>query len=155
MTTRTYAVECHADNAARFRDWIANRGGIAVWPSINLSTPGASCSTPALTTTGEPTTRPGWSYASKPSRIVTDPADVGVYTEALFKAIRVSLRKTGLSLKLTDTSQRRVNALMAACEAKHGTASYQRGVIPEAPASIGVFYVTSLTPLSGAMEPLQ
>ncbi len=147
--TRTYAVECHADNAARFRDWIANRGGIAVWPSINLSTPGASCSTPALTTAGEPTTRPGWSYASKPSRVVTDPADVGVYTEALFKAVRVSLRRAGgMSLKLTDASQRKVDALLAACEAKHGTASIQRDVLPDAPASIGVFYVTSLEPLT-------
>ena len=149
-TTRTYLVECHAENAARFRDWIANRGGIAVWPSIDLSNPGGSCSTPALTATGKPTTRPGWSYASKPSHVVTDLADVGVYTEALFKAVRVSLRRSGngLSLKLTDASQRKVDALLDACEAKHGTASIKRDVLPDAPASIGVFYVTSLEPLS-------
>jgi hypothetical protein len=138
-TTRTYLVECHADNAARFADWLANRGGIAIWPSLDLRNAGATCSTPA-----DVTTKPGWQYANEPSVIVTNPADVGVYTEALFKAIRVSLQRNG---KLTNTSQRRVDALMAACEAKHGTASYQRGVIPEAPASIGVFYVTSLEPL--------
>jgi hypothetical protein len=145
MTTKTYAVECHADNAARFRDWIANRGGIAVWPSIDLRNAGGSCSTPA-----DVTTSPGWSYASAPNLIVTDPADVGVYTEALFKAVRVSLRRSGngLSLKLTDASQRKVDALMAACETKHGTASIKRDVLPDAPASIGVFYVTSLEPLS-------
>lgn len=150
MTTRTFLVECHADNAARFRDWLANRGGIAVWPSINLSTPGASASTPALTTTGEPTTRPGWSYASKPSHIITNPADVGVYTEALFKAVKVGLRRSsnGMSLKLTDASQRKVDALLAACEEQHGTASYRRDVLPDTPASIGVFYITSLEPLS-------
>lgn len=148
----TYKVECHRDNAARFTDWLANRGGIAVWPSLDLRNAGASCSTPALTLTGEPTTRPGWSYASTPSVIVTDPADVGVYDETLFKAIRVSLRRgtNGLSLKLTDTSQRRVDALMKACREKHGTASIQRDVIPGAPASIGVFYVTSLEPLCNA-----
>ena len=150
MSERTYKVECHRDNAARFADWIANRGGIAVWPSLDLRNAGGSCSTPARALTGDPTTRPGWSYASTPSVIVTDPADVGVYDEALFKAIRVSLRRgaNGMSLKLTDTSQRRVDALMAACEAKHGTASYRRGVLPDAPASIGVFYVTNLEPLS-------
>lgn len=150
MTTRTYLVECHIDNAPRFRDWLANRGGIAIWPSIDLRNAGASCSTPARTLAGEPTTKPGWQYANEPSIIVTDPAHVGVYQEALFKAIRVSLRRgrNGFDLKLTDTSQRRVDELIAQCEAKHGTASIQRGVIPEAPASIGVFYVTSLTPLS-------
>jgi hypothetical protein len=136
---KTYLVECHADNAARFADWLANRSGIAIWPSLDLRNAGASCSTP-----GDVTTTPGWQYANEPSVIVTNPADVGVYTEALFKAIRVSLQRNG---KLTNTSQRRVDALMAACEETHGTASYQRGVIPEAPASIGVFYVTSLEPL--------
>lgn len=146
---RTYLVQCHADNAERFRDWIANRGGIAVWPSLDLRNAGGSCSTPARTLTGEPTTRPGWSYASTPSIVVTDPADVGIYQEALFKAIRVSLRRgrNGFDLKLTDTSQRRVDALLRDCEAKHGTASIKRGVLPDAPASIGVFYVTSLEPL--------
>ena len=147
---KTFLVECHAENAAQFRDWLANRGGIAVWPSLDLRNAGASCSTPALTRTGEPTTRPGWSYASKPSRVVTDPSQVGVYTEALFKAVRVSLRRgrNGFDLKLTDASQRKVDALLAACEEQHGTASIRRDVLPDAPASIGVFYVTSLEPLT-------
>lgn len=58
-----------------------------------------------------------------------------------------------MSLKLTDASQRKVDALLTTCEAKHGTASIKLDVLPDAPASIGVFYVTSLIPLT-SLEPL-
>ena len=38
---------CAPENAPKFLDWIKNRGGVAVWKSINLSNPDASWSTPA------------------------------------------------------------------------------------------------------------
>ena len=144
MTTKTYLVECHADNAPRFKDWLTSRGGIAVWQSLDLRHAGATCSTPALTPEGEPTGKPGWQWANKPARIVTKAHDVGVYREALFKAVRVSLGRSG---KLTDASQRKIDRLLAQCREKHKTASYQLGTLTDAPASIGVFYVTSLEPL--------
>ena len=105
--------------------------------------------TPALTTDGQPTTKPGWSYSSTPE-IITDPADVGIYEEALFKAVVVTLRRSsnGLSLKITDASQRKVDRLVAACEEKHGSAHIRKGVLPDAVASIGVYYTVNTVPLS-------
>ena len=29
-----FQIECSAQDAPRFRDWVANRGGVAVWKSI-------------------------------------------------------------------------------------------------------------------------
>ena len=66
-----YEHECSLENARLFADWIANRGGVAVWRSVNLSNPGASWSTPALTVEGEPTPKPTWQAANTPEKIVT------------------------------------------------------------------------------------
>jgi hypothetical protein len=131
------------------RDWIATRGGIAKWQSADLSRPGDSCLTPALAADGTPTTKPSWHYSNAPAVIVTDPAQVGIYAEELYKAVPVALRRSsnGLSLKITDASQRKVDRLLAACRDKHGSAHYRKGVLPDVTASIGVFYTTTLEPL--------
>ena len=59
---RKFAAECSAENAAQVAGWFANRGGVRVWKSVDLRDAGATCMTQALTTTGEPTTKPGWKY---------------------------------------------------------------------------------------------
>jgi hypothetical protein len=59
--------EVSPENAAKFRDWIARRGGVAVWHSINLSNIGASWSTPALREDGTPTPKPTWEADDKPA----------------------------------------------------------------------------------------
>jgi hypothetical protein len=43
------------ENAPRFSEWLKSRGGVAIWRSVDLSDPGASVSTPALTPEGTPT----------------------------------------------------------------------------------------------------
>ena len=81
---------------------------------------------------------------------ITDPAQILVYQEALFKAVPVALRRSsnGLSFKLTDASQRKVDRLMEQCRDKHGSAHYRKGVLPDKTASIGVFYTTHTEPLT-------
>jgi hypothetical protein len=64
-----------AENAQKMAGWIRERGGIAVWPSINFSNLGVTWSTPARNFDGTPTTKPIWQSAAKPERI-TDPADL-------------------------------------------------------------------------------
>ena len=145
-----FQIECSAQDAPRFRDWVANRGGVAVWKSINLSNPGASWSTPALDADGKPLGKPTWQAANEPT-IVTDPAQIGVYKEVLFKAFRVGLRMAGLSLKLTDAAQARVDRELTKCRDKHGNAHYRKGVMPGEP-GIGVFYTSFVVPLTELKE---
>ena len=145
-----YAIECTPENAPKFREWINTRGGIARWQSVNLSNPGASWSTPALTTGGAPYSKPTWEAGNTPSCIVTDAAQVGVFTDALFKAFPVGLRRgsQGFSFKLTDAAQRKLDKVMAQCEEKHGDAFYRKGVLDIDGASMGVYYTVGITPLS-------
>jgi len=95
------------ENADRFRDWLQNRGGLAIWRSVNLSNPGASWTTPAL-----PTPKPTWEADSHPERIVTDPAEVEVVEPREVRRFHVAVRRgsQGFTLKLTDASTRKVRA---------------------------------------------
>lgn len=99
-----------APNAPKFWEWLQNRGGVAVWRSINLSNPGASWSTPALKTDGTPSEKPSWQASNTPERIITDAADVVVDVPKLVKRFHVAVRMgdQGMSLKLTDGASRRV-----------------------------------------------
>lgn len=146
----TYAISCTPEDAPKLREWLANRGGIAVWKSINLSNPGGEWLTPSLDEHGKRTPKPTWQAGNEPSQIVVMADRVGVYTEALFKAFTVSVRMSGngLSLKLTDASQRRLDRAMEACNAKHGSAHFRRGVLDSDRPSMGVYYVTGEVPLS-------
>lgn len=101
--------ECAAENAPKFLDWIKNRGGVAVWRSVNLSNPGQSWSTPALTTEGQPYAKPTWESDSKPEKVVTDPAKVKVFTSREVKRFHVAVRRgDGFSFKCTDGSSRKI-----------------------------------------------
>lgn len=143
-----FAVECTPENAPKFRAWLESRGGIARWQSVNLSNPGASWSTPALTEDGKPYPKPTWESGNTP-HIVTDAAQVGVFTDALFKAFRVGLRRgDGLSYKITDAAQRKLDKVMTQCEEKHGDAFYRKGVLDIDGASMGVYYTVGIVPLS-------
>ena len=100
------------EDAARFKTWLETRGGIAVWPSINLSNPDASWSTPALNEDGTPMTKPTWQAANEPERIITDIADVEVVIDKEVKRFRVGIRtgSQGMMLKVTDGGSRRIRA---------------------------------------------
>jgi len=108
-------LECAPENAAMMLRWIAERGGVAVWESVNLSNPGASWSTPALADDGLPALRPSWEADNKPARIVTDASEIEVVTRLEVKRFRVAVRRgsQGLMLELTDGAARKVEAAIA------------------------------------------
>lgn len=145
-----FDAKCSEDNAPTFAHWITNRGGIAVWSSANLSNPGASWSAPVRDAAGRVNGKPSWQAADNPV-IVTDPAKVGVYREVLFKEIPfpVALRRgaQGMSLKLTEASQRKLDKALEQCKAKHGSAHFHKGGLI-AP-SMFVYYIDGeMVPLS-------
>lgn len=126
-------IEVEQSELPRILDWIANRGGVAVWWNQAF--------TPAFTLTGERTPPPGWQFKPVPLEIITDPAGVTAYTEHLWKAFPVSLRRHGMVMKLTDGAQRKLDREMKLCVEKHGNAHFRKGVLDDKPASIGVYYV--------------
>ena len=103
---------CTVENAPRLADWIQNRGGVAVWRSVNLSNPGASWSTPLLTEDGKPCSKPTWQAGAEPEQVITDPSDIEVTVDREVKRFRVGIRpgSQGLSLKVTDGGSRRIRA---------------------------------------------
>lgn len=133
----------------RILNWLQERGGIAVWESKSLSYPGR-CYTPAnILGSQEPTPSPHWKYGNTPARVITDRTEITVYDEHLFKMFPVSLRRggNGWVTKLTDSSMRKLNKVMAECEEIHGNAHWIRGVMENKPASMGVFWSSETEPL--------
>lgn len=100
------------ENAAKIADWLSERGGIAIWNSINLGNPGASWTTPAFTAEGAPTSKPDWQADSQPARIITNAAEIIVSRDVEVCRFRVGIRRSsnGLSLKVTDGGTRRIRA---------------------------------------------
>ena len=103
-------IENDIQHAVKFDDWIKNRGGIAHWQSIDLSDPGASCSTPARTETGEPYPKPHCKYSNEPSYIVTDPDRVFLTVSKEVRRFRVAVRRgaQGFKIKCTDFASRKI-----------------------------------------------
>lgn len=139
----TFKIEVSKADAPRIAGWLANRGGVAIWQSLDLSDAGARTFTPA------DASRPSWRYADKPVEIVTQASDIGVYQEKLYKAFPVSLRRSsnGMTMKLTDNSQRKLDKHMQDCREKHGDAFWKKEVLPTKLASMGVFYSSSIEAL--------
>ncbi len=104
-------LECDPENSEKFKEWIRDRGGIAQWKSINLSNPGASWSTPALTD-GKPTQKPNWQCENTPSEIITKEEDVVVVVPKEVKRFHVGIRSgyNGLSFKVTDGGSRKIRS---------------------------------------------
>jgi ribosomal protein S6 len=104
-----------AENAEKMAGWIKDRGGIAVWRSINISNLGISWTTPAVNVDGSPSARPSWQADSKPERIITDPTEVLVSVDKEVKRFRVGVRlgSQGMSYKVTDGGSRRIRAAVA------------------------------------------
>lgn len=107
-------LECSIEHAAQYRDWIANRGGLLVWQSINLSNPGASWTTPAITD-GAPTGKPTWQADNTPARHIQSEDEVVVVQPREVKRFRVGVRRgdQGLAFKVTDGGSRRIRREVA------------------------------------------
>lgn len=119
-------IRCSVENAPMFLKWIQERGGILRWRSVNLSNPGASWSSPAVTD-GAPTIRPSWQCDSKPELHVTSTDDVIVEHKKEYCRFGIKLQKpTGFNraLKLTDSSSEKVRSKVSECHEKTGKESW-------------------------------
>ena len=122
---------CSAENARKLAEWIRDRGGVAVWRSVNLSDPSASWSTPAMDMCPNPHTtlrelnncsvcdggrfiphkKPTWQADGEPV-IITDPAEIGVSDDVEVKRFHVAVRTggQGLTIKVSDGGSRRIRS---------------------------------------------
>jgi hypothetical protein len=103
------------DNAEKIAGWLRDRGGIAIWTSIDFSRAGQSLTTPATDPDGSPFSKPVWWVGSKPECIITDPDEVLISKDVEVKRFHVALRtgSQGLQIKCTDGATRRIRAAVA------------------------------------------
>lgn len=101
---------CTSENAATFWKWFQERGGIAVWKSVNLSNPDGSWTTPIKSADGNQVTKPTWEAEETPSLVITDPAEVAVDVPKEVKRFHVAIRMgtNGFMMKCTDGSTNRI-----------------------------------------------
>jgi hypothetical protein len=110
-----------SDNAETIWDWLQNRGGIALWRSVDLSDPGKSWTTPAQEEDGSPKRKQHWKMEEQPHRIITDPAEVEVHVPKEVNRFHIAIRpgSNGLSLKVTDGSTRRIQKAVVKANREH------------------------------------
>lgn len=102
---------CSPEHAVKFKDWLKNRGGLALWQSINLSNPGQTWTSPVKDKEGNPVERPSWQSDHKPYRIITDIAEVEVVVPREVKRFQVGVEMgDGLQLNCTDGATRRIRS---------------------------------------------
>ena len=110
--TGTY--EVFPQEVATMREWLEHRGGLAIWECLDLSDPGKTWTTPALSKDGKPTEKPHWA-AGKVLATITDISKVTVTVPKQVRRFHVAIRlgANGLKVKLTDGASRRVRAALA------------------------------------------
>jgi len=98
------------ESATKILDWLKNRGGVAIWDSVDLSDPTYSLSTPAKTEEGEPFPQPHWKVGDEPARVITDIDEIEVATYKEVKRFHVGTHvgSEGLKVKVTDGGTRRI-----------------------------------------------
>ena len=112
----------------KFEDWIANRGGILVWPNENLSDPGKGpMFTPATTSDGKDgkECKPHWGVG-KPI-LITDINEFEFQKIKELKRFHVAVRlgSQGMNYKLTDAATRRLNNELDKAKKKYGDSFYE------------------------------
>jgi hypothetical protein len=115
------------ENAAKFKDWLSNRGGLAVWVSVDLSDLSESWTTPVNDSTGKPVGPPNWKCGgkdTKPDRIITDINEVQVLMPKLVQRLPVALKRSGMKTFLTPASEKK---LKKAVEKAGAGAWYEKG----------------------------
>lgn len=101
---------CTPENAHKFILWLQERGGIAVWKSVNLNNPSASWSAPLNDAGGNLKPRPSWESDTKPDRVITDPADIAAQVDKVVGRLPLFVRRQGMQVVLTDACSRKVRA---------------------------------------------
>lgn len=92
MDTSKFRHLCTIDDAPKFWDWIRNRGGVALWRSVNLCNPGKTWCTPVLDEDGKLKGKPSWESAQEPSEIFLSPEEIGVTIDEEVKRFHVAVR---------------------------------------------------------------
>jgi len=120
MESASKSMTCYKCYEPGVRDkiekWIAERGGVKVWVSRDLSNPGGECYTPVHMEDGQDYPPPHWRYGKTPHEIVTDIKRFKFVKEMKeVKRFHVAVRMgtQGLSMKCTDASTRRIRAACA------------------------------------------
>ena len=110
MPTTTVKHRILAENAHQIWQWFQERGGIAVWKSVDMSNPGRSWTTPIRDAEGKPMPKQDWRMEGTPSLTITDPAEVVVDVPKEIKRFRVAIKTgaQGMLLKCSDASSRRI-----------------------------------------------
>jgi hypothetical protein len=103
--------QCEARVAAQWTNWIASRGGIAVWQTLGPVYPPARCYWPLLSLDGLPCSAPRADVGDTPAEIITDPARVEVVTYRAFERFVVGVRHGAqrLSLRVDEDGRRRID----------------------------------------------
>jgi len=98
------------EQAEKIWDWLQNRGGIAVWHSINLSNLGRTWTTPVLDEEGNLVKKPTWEADSVPAEVILNPDDILVSKDQEVKRFHVAVRVSGngLMLKCKPGSSNRI-----------------------------------------------
>jgi len=105
-------INCRPENARKYKEWLASRGGLAVWDSKDFGNLGQSWVTPVNDQAGNPYGPPHWKCGgpgSKPDRIVTNPADVVVVIDREVERFPIKLKQDGMMIVLTKQSRDKVN----------------------------------------------
>ena len=110
---------CMPDNAATFKRWLAERGGLAIWESVDLGDLDKSWTTPATHADGSPATKPHWKAGDKPARLITDPAEVVVEVPRLLEKFDVKLRIHGMGVVLAKSSEKKLHKRLAYCREQY------------------------------------
>jgi hypothetical protein len=113
--------------AHRIMRWLRERGGIAIWGSVNLSNPGKTWTAPVNDDKGQPKVKESWEMGEHPIRIITDPAEVLVVEGKVYKRFHVAVRPSGngLSLKVSDGGSRRLRMECQKAKEKCGDSWYE------------------------------
>jgi len=99
--------EVAEENAAKFAEWIASRGGLLIWESADLGDP-KSVTTPALTPAGAMTPSPHWKFPSPSFRASLE--QVTVFTTKVVSTFAVTLKQSQGRLVLSCASNLKVES---------------------------------------------
>ena len=94
---------------ARLEEWIRTRGGVLVWPNINMSNPDrGDIYTPALMANGQAAGKPHWSCGTPTLVTSMDCFEFVELVEVKRFHVGVRMGGQGMCLKLTDGATRRL-----------------------------------------------
>jgi len=115
------------ENALKIIEWLNSSRNVALWESVNLSNPGYSLLTPAITD-GKPTEKPSWQVSNMPAKIFTSIDDFQVTRYKEKRRFHVAIRRGSnnpFMFKCTDASTRKIYAAIEKIPDSHYAFDYE------------------------------